>query len=263
MTKPTALLLYSGGIDSVQALYARAKAGLSTRVHHVALHNWERRAPAELAAVRSTLAWIEKRYPGMVTYTSSSFDYGDLRYIVRDHNIWGLVAGIILADPKNAHITQVVRTFHRDSVKGGIDSKAGQRAEAAWSAHLPKREIEFVYPQAGMTKGDLMAALPADLLALTWYCRRPRGGRTCHECHTCKQVDAVVAGEPLPPLDSEGEPVTVKAEVADAPNTADTPEAKRPNRSHSRADWAAYAESLNLDVEGSTKAQIIAAVEAL
>lgn len=256
MTKPSALLLYSGGIDSVQALYARAKAGLPTRVHHVVLLNWERRAQYEKAAVRSTLAWIERRFPGMVVYTSSSFDYGDLKYIVRDHNIWGLVAGIIFADPKNEHITQLIRTFHRDSVKGGIDSPAGQRAEAAWSAHLPKREIEFIYPQIDMTKGDIMAALPKSLLELTWYCRRPRGGRPCHECHTCKQVDAVLAGSPLEPLDGKAGPAADVTEELPAAT-----EVKRPNKAKSRAEWAAYAQAIGLDVEGLTKAQIIAAVE--
>lgn len=266
MTKTDTLLLYSGGIDSVQALYARAKAGLPTRVHHVVLLNWERRAQYEKAAVRSTLAWIEKRYPGMVEYTESGFDYGDLKYIVRDHNIWGLVAGIILANPKNAHLTKVLRTFHRDSVKGGLESPAGRAAERGWRESIDrltvKRDepVEFTYPQIEMAKGDIMAAMPAGLLELTWYCRRPRGGRPCHECHTCKQVDAVVAGEPLEPLDGQGASETVKAEVDD---TADTPEVKRPNRSHSRADWATYAEAIGLDVEGLTKAQIIAAVEAL
>lgn len=259
MTKPSALLLYSGGIDSVQALYARAKAGLPTRVHHVVLLNWERRAQYEKAAVRATLAWIERRFPGMVEYTESGFDYGDLRYIVRDHNVWGLFAGIILTDPKNAHITQLIRTFHRDSVKGGIESAHGKAAEVAWRRSIPaSRDVEFIYPQADMTKGDIMGAIPKSLLALTWYCRRPRGGRPCHECHTCKQVDAVVAGEPLEPLDGEGEPAAVKDEAND---TADAPEVKRPNRSHSRADWAAYAGSIGIDVEGLTKAQIIAAVE--
>lgn len=252
MTKPDTLLLYSGGIDSVQALYARAKAGVPTRVHHVRLANWEGRLGLELAAVRATLAWIEKRYPGMVEYTSSGFDYGDLKYVVRDHNIWGLMAGIILANPKNAHITKVIRTFHRDSVKGGLESAHGRAAEAAWSSMIERmgRETEFVYPQLDMTKSDIMGALPADLLALTWYCRKPRAGKPCHECHTCKQVDAVIAGDPLEPLSG-------------APVAEDAPARETPAKSASRKVWAEYADAVGIDTDGMTRAQIVAAVGAL
>lgn len=260
VTKPDALLLYSGGIDSVQALYARAKSGLPTRVHHVQLRNWEGRAPLEKRATQATLAFIERKFPGMVTYTESGFDYGDLRYVVRDHNIWGLVAGIVLANPKEAHVSQVIRTFHRDSVKGGLESPAGQAAERGWRESIARMTasrdtpVELVYPQRHMTKGDIMAAMPKELLALCWYCRRPRGGQPCHECHACHQVDAVLAGRPLAPLD---------APHAAPENDAPPADSGRPKKSASRATWAEHAASLNIVTEGLTKAEIITALDAV
>lgn len=200
--------MLSGGIDSVQALHARCEAGLPTRTHFVHLINHEGRTASERHAVERVLRRFRRDYPGLITHSQSTFDYGDLGYLVKDHNSHGLWAAIILADPANEHITQVVRTFHRDSVRGGLDSPAGRAAERGWREPVERltakraQPVEFVYPQVNMTKGEIMAALPPDLLRMCWYCRRPRYGRTCHECHTCRQVDAVLAGAPLPPLDT-------------------------------------------------------------
>lgn len=256
----TALLLYSGGIDSVQALYARCVQGLPTHVHHVKLANWEGRADYELRAVRATLTWLKRRYPALITETYSGFDYGNLRHVVRDHNIWGLVAGILLHGKRYRHIKQVIRTFHRDSVVGGLDSAHGRKAEEAWRSTIERfgLDVEFVYPQLNMTKGEIMQAMPAELLDLCWYCRRPKSGRPCHECHTCKQVDAALAGKPLEPLDTKGQVAkAVEAEpVVEAEGTL-ADESVRPNKAQSRARWAEYAEALGRDVEGLTKAQII------
>lgn len=205
MTKPTALLMLSGGLDSVQVLHSRLMAGEATRTHYVHLRNWEGREPYEAKAVKAVLQWARsKGYGHLIQHTESTFDYGDIKYIVKDHNIWGMVAGIILANPANAHITQVLRTFHRDSVVGGLSSKAGQAAEVAWRwpiERLGKVEREFVYPQLNMAKAEIIEALPRDLLRLCWYCRRPQRGQLCHKCHTCKQVDAALRGEEWVPLD--------------------------------------------------------------
>lgn len=250
MTRPDALLMFSGGLDSVQALHARLVAGRSTRVHHVRLRNWEGRAAHEHRAVRRVLSWAQRNgYSRLIDYTESGFDYGDLRYVVRDHNVWGLFAGIILANPANAHLTQVIRTFHRDSVVGGLESAAGQAAETGWRVpieRLAKHDVEFVYPQIGMTKAEIIAALPDDLLAASWWCRRPRAGKPCHRCHTCRQVDAARAGEPWVPLDERGA-------------AGETPAPPKGNAS--REAWAEYARARGVDVpDDATRNEIKAAV---
>lgn len=264
MSQPDSLLLLSGGIDSVQVLHARCVAGLATRTHFVRLSNWEGRANAESRAVRAALAWFRRKGFGhLITHTESSFNYGGLRYVVRDHNIWGLMAGIILANPKNAHITKVLRTFHRDSVRGGRDSAHGRAAERAWAETVTRighGDIEFVYPQEGMTKGEIMSALPDDLLALTWYCRRPLRGQPCHECHTCKQVDAARAGTPRTPLDggddNDREVSTFEGEAIEGDFMA-----KPPVRA-AKTVWLEYARALGHDVgDTMTKAELIELVE--
>ena len=202
------LLLFSGGLDSVQVFAQRCMEGKETRLHHVQLKSWNRRHPYEKAAVNSALSWARRNgYGSLFKYTESSFDYGDLKYIVRDHNVWSLFAGIILQDPKNAGITKVLRTFHRDSVIGGLESPAGQAAEIAWRGtveRVARRELEFEYPQLHMTKAEIIAAMPPELVKACWYCRTPQGGRPCHKCHTCKAVDAALAGKPWIPLDERG-----------------------------------------------------------
>src|SRR5690606_41021652 len=64
-------------------------------------------------------------YGDLVTYGESTFDYGSIRKVARDHNVWGLVAALVLTDKRD--IRHVVRTFHRDSVVGGINSRSEER----------------------------------------------------------------------------------------------------------------------------------------
>lgn len=249
--QPTTLLLLSGGLDSVLALWLHVERGEPIRTHHVRLSNWEGRQPAEAAAVGRVLDWMRSHgYGHLIHHSESAFDYGDLRYVVRDHNIWGLVAGIVLADPKRAgSITKVVRTFHRDSVVGGAASSHGRRAAEAWDQpiqRLARNPITYTFPLAEMTKADIVRALPSDLLALCWWCRRPRAGQPCHQCHTCRQVDAALAGEPWVPLDERG--------TASEPPQ---PVPSRPAGNASRQAWADYATAVGVDVpDDATRNQI-------
>src|SRR5690606_29505274 len=104
---------------------------------------------------------------------------------------------------------QLVRTFHRDSLVGGINTPAGQAAELAWRQTIdrliPEREIEFLYPQIDMSKEEIIKSLPEGVLELCWYCRRPQSGKPCHACTTCRNVDHVVLGKEWIPLDVRGD----------------------------------------------------------
>ena len=51
------------------------------------------------------------------------------------------------------------------------------------------RDIGWLWPLAEITKPQIIAALPDELLALTWSCRRPRRGRPCGRCLTCRRLD--------------------------------------------------------------------------
>lgn len=208
---PSTLLMLSGGVDSVWALHQHLTTTTEPiRTHHVRLINWEGRARFEAQAVKKVLTWARKNgHAGRVIHSESTTDVGTLRWIPRDHHTWGFWAGFILADPRNAGITKVIRTFHKDSVEGGVDSPTRHRADAAWRQpieFIARRKVELVHPMIHMTKAEVVRDLPPELLALCWWCRRPKGGRPCHSCHTCQQVDAAL-GRGSRPRQREETPV--------------------------------------------------------
>lgn len=196
-------MLLSGGLDSVWALWKHlTTTDEPIRTHHVHLVNSEHRHEAEAQAMHRVLHWMHAHgYGTRIQHTESTLNFGNLRWHPRDHHAWGYWAGSILADPKNRHLTKVIRTFHMDSVTDGIDGPTRQRADAAWLTPIQfisgRTDIELEHVMLHMTKADVIRDLPPDLRALCWWCRRPRAGRPCHECHTCHQVDAVIGKNPL------------------------------------------------------------------
>jgi len=194
---PDTLLLLSGGIDSAFCMWRALSEGRSLHVHHVHLTNHEGRVQYEAQAVERILKWMRGRGLTRFRYTESSFDYGSTRYVVKDHNIWALWIGILLADPRNRGIRRVIRPDHWDSLPGGPDCAGMRRAHRryeriSWEV-CERDDIEWEHPIQHMRKAEVVQAMPPDLLELCWYCRRPTpGGRPCHRCYTCRLVDAAL-----------------------------------------------------------------------
>ena len=101
MTSPDTLLLLSGGIDSAYCMWWALSQGRALHVHHVHLKNHEGRLQYEARAVEGILNWMREQVLTNFRYTESSFDYGSIRWIVKDHCVWAFFIGIILADPQN------------------------------------------------------------------------------------------------------------------------------------------------------------------
>lgn len=193
---PDTLLLLSGGIDSAFCMWKALSEGRSLHVHHVRLTNHERRLHYEAQAVQDILEWMRGQGLSNFRFTESSFDYGTLRYIVKDHCIWGLMIGIILANPRNKGVTKVIRTDHADSLPSGPNGIGMQKAHRryrniAWEA-CERDDIEWEHPIGHMTKAEVIRATPPDLLNLCWWCRTPKNGKACQCCYTCRQVDPVL-----------------------------------------------------------------------
>ena len=53
---------------------------------------------------------------------------------------------------------------------------------------LGEPHVEWIYPVYGTPKEEIAAALPPELLHLTWSCRRPVDGR--RPCLVCKACEA-------------------------------------------------------------------------
>src|SRR5690606_12086583 len=103
MDFPTRVIVnLSGGVDSAYGLYLCLEAGCDVLVHHIRLKNHEGRQDVDQRATRDILDWLRaQKLPGRMTYVESGFDYGSLRYVVRDIWIWTLFTGIILSDPQH------------------------------------------------------------------------------------------------------------------------------------------------------------------
>src|SRR5690606_8052860 len=197
MTTDT-LLLLSGGIDSAYCMWKALSEGRSLLVHHVHLTNHVGRVRFEARAVERILEWMRNQGLTSFTCTESSFDYGTLRFVVKDHNIWALMIGIIAADPRNRQITRVIRPDHYDSLPSGPDGPGMRRAHRRYrniAYEVCERELVWEHPIQHMMKADVIRAMPRDLLECCWWCRKPTSdGKPCHRCYTCRLVDQALEG---------------------------------------------------------------------
>lgn len=194
MTSPDTLLLLSGGIDSAYCMWWALSQGRALHVHHVHLKNHEGRLQYEARAVEGILNWMREQGLTSFRYTESSFDYGSIRWIVKDHCVWAFFIGIILAGPQNKGIKRVIRPDHFDSLPTGPDGPGMQRAhrryrEISWQIH-ERDDIIWEHPIQHLTKAQVIRSMPPGLLELCWWCRRPTvSGEPCHRCYTCRLVD--------------------------------------------------------------------------
>jgi len=59
---------------------------------------------------------------------------------------------------------------------------------------LGEPKVEWIYPVYDQPKSALVAALPSELLGLTWSCRRPvASGRACGACKACRAREKACA----------------------------------------------------------------------
>ena len=189
--RPDTLLMFSGGIDSTWVLWDRCRRGVPTRVHHVVLDDWEGRANVEKRAARTIIAKLETDYGDeLIEYTESATDFGDLKWAPYNFYLWAYWAGAILNNPKNKHLVKVVVPHHADTQAFSMEQadKTYRQVSALFG-----RSIFTEYPLRDKHKAEIVASLPAELLALTWFCRRPVRGEPCGDCVTCRRVLPVLA----------------------------------------------------------------------
>ena len=185
---PTVLLSWSGGIDSTSCLWQLLRDGKEVLAHHVRLKNREGREPYEKQAVDAIFEWLRARkLSGGLTYHETGFDYGTVKRIVRDITIMGAVSGFVAAGYPSIK-TMVIAGSATDDRRRSIGVARERRRVLAET--MAGRSFEWIQPNKSKTKAQVMAEMPPDLLALCWYCRKPRDGKPCGQCHTCREVTA-------------------------------------------------------------------------
>jgi len=187
----TLLLNLSGGIDSTHQAYRLLESGWSLLIHHCHYKTAQRRWVHEADSVEAALAWYrEKGWGSQFEYIETTFDRGNaLTFRYPDIRFLNPLSGLLLADPDRSHIKWVVSGHHKDSPNPYRREAMKYRTVADM---LAGRGLRWVFPTLNMTKADIIHDMPKDLFDVTWWCREPLNGRPCRDCHTCKQVHAVI-----------------------------------------------------------------------
>lgn len=184
--------MFSGGLDSTAMLVQLLVASDEPlRVHHIRLENREMRAGAEQAAAQSIVAWCRSRYRPF-QYSQSTLDFRALEAIPIDYLCIAFVACQVAIDtPGCARIAVGALAADTDiENRSARQRRVFEELYACYRARkLGEPAVEWTYPVYRRTKAELAAALPPELVELTWSCRRPvsvaGSFRACGACKAC------------------------------------------------------------------------------
>jgi 7-cyano-7-deazaguanine synthase in queuosine biosynthesis len=188
-SRPTVLINYSGGIDSVYAAWRALKDGERPILHHCVLKNKTLRYPHEKRAVSHTLHYFNKVGLKDYVYVESGFDYGSLGHLIFDVEIIGFLTGVVLRNAKYRQVDRVIVSVNKDDPTGR-DINNFRRVHAnLYAESVIDKPIKWEYPMIHMSKAEIMADMPRDLLKLCFWCRRPKSnGSYCGQCKSCREV---------------------------------------------------------------------------
>ena len=203
----TTLVMFSGGLDST-AMLVRLLAGREElRVHHIRMANREKRERAEQAAVDAIVAYCRGRYRPF-RYSESGLDFSGLEAIPIDYLSIAFVACQVAIDTPGCNRI-AVGSLEADTDIVNRSARQKRVFDAMYECYRARKlgepVVEWVYPVYDARKEALARELPAELLGLTWSCRRPvetpRGYRPCGACKACKarglRADSTRADNPV------------------------------------------------------------------
>jgi 7-cyano-7-deazaguanine synthase in queuosine biosynthesis len=188
------LVMFSGGLDSTAMLVKllaepREEMRDELRVHHIRMSNRERRDLAEQRAVEGVLAWCRARYRPF-RYSESGLEFSQLEAIPIDYLSIAFVACQVAIDtPGCTRIALGALAADTDIAnRSARQRRVFDEMYACYRARkLGEPQVEWIYPVYHTPKAELAAALPQELLDLTWSCRRPIGGfQPCGTCKACR-----------------------------------------------------------------------------
>jgi len=184
--------MFSGGLDSTAMLVKLlAETDEDLRVHHIRMTNRENRAEAEQAAAERIVGWCRERYRPF-RYSQSGLDFGELEAIPIDYLCVAFVACQVAIDTPGCDRIAVA-ALARDTDIENRSARQRRVFDALYECYRARKlgepRVEWIYPVYHAAKRELAAALPGELLELTWSCRRPvraaAGLRPCGACKAC------------------------------------------------------------------------------
>ena len=182
--------MFSGGVDSTAMLVKLLAANSEElRVHHIRMENREMRALAEQRAVEAIVAYCRARYRPF-QYSESGLDFRALEAIPIDYLSIAFVACQVAVDTPGCNRVAVGALAADTDIanRSARQQRVFQEMYACYRARkLGEPGVEWVFPVYDLPKDELAAALPHELLELTWSCRRPVDGfRPCGACKACR-----------------------------------------------------------------------------
>ena len=191
ITSPTLVVMFSGGLDSLGALYKALTdstySQYAIHVHHIHLKNYEDRDAAEDIAVAAILEAI-KKIPTLKepTISYSTFTFPDInKGVLIDAIVVNFIAGNLIQ--RFPFIQKVALGVTKDDDINTRDITAANQAVALFA--LFSDTAAKVYPVRTMSKQEIYDMLPVDLRKLAWYCRTPNKVNDkyipCGGCHSC------------------------------------------------------------------------------
>ena len=182
--------MFSGGIDSTAMLVKLlARSTEELRVHHIRMVNREGRDRAESRAVEAILAYCRAHYRPF-RYSESGLDFCALEAIPIDYLSIAFVACQVAIDTPGCNRI-AVGSLAADTDIVNRTARQKRVFEALYECYRARKlgepRVEWIYPVYDAPKAQLAAALPQELLELTWSCRRPVDGfRACGTCKACR-----------------------------------------------------------------------------
>lgn len=193
----TILLMLSGGVDSTWLLHHYLRdTDHRVHAHHISIrYAHQERWRAEDPACERIVAWCRDRFRDF-EHSTSRFDL-DFHRIGWDSDLQLLVASKVALNLGPGPITLALGWCTDDLERPRVQARQERgTTPRIWealceSAGRPRlnRTIAMPIVERGLGKADLVAALPAELMELTWSCRKPvfvhGTPRPCGECHAC------------------------------------------------------------------------------
>jgi 7-cyano-7-deazaguanine synthase in queuosine biosynthesis len=186
----TTLVMFSGGLDSTAMLVKLLAATADDlHVHHIRMLNREGRDRAEQRAVEAIVAYCRARYRAF-RYSESALDFSALEAIPIDYLSIAFVACQVAIDTPGCNRVAVGALAADTDIanRSARQKRVFEEMHACYRARkLGEPRVEWIFPVYDTPKAELVAALPQELLDLTWSCRRPIGGfRPCQVCKACR-----------------------------------------------------------------------------
>lgn len=182
----------SGGLDSAYLAYRLLSMGHPLLLHHCTYRTNQNRWPHEEEAYQAVLDWLT--HHGLTDWMLITTEFsrtGSIPYWFLDYEYLFWVAGAQLRNhPKNRDrqdIKHVVVPSHYESRRTFGD----KTFDRIWKTMetTAQRKLVGLEPMKRYNRTQILSDMPRDLIALCWWCRKPKNGKPCHQCSTCRAVD--------------------------------------------------------------------------